>query len=407
MRADNTRFTRRRPRRGISTVLVAIFLVAFVGIAGFAIDMSRGYLSANAAQTRADAAALYGAMELQKHPSVDPASAVATYATAQLGGAVGVVTYGRWNQATATFDSTVALSRSNAVRVYAQKTDTLSIGRLVSRALPSPNRRAIAWLANIQNTTCPAPWGIPLIALNEQLYSTADYTVHSDMYGRLSDSLARVNGGFRVAMILVPRTSWTASTGVWPFDGVDDASPGGGMNAYADQVGLTGCNANASFRIATTESYPASGSGNVPKKTADGAYGTGPASGSMCEPIPKSGPARAECYPVGSGRVGSVGVSRAVSWTSNPVSNSASVLTLSSFKVMCVFVGKGGGGADPAERCSWLDSYIASGLAPAGTATSYPSGTIVGYPELESRGLGAGVSLDTALSLYQRLILVK
>lgn len=58
-----------RRRRGATLIMVALFSVAIVGMAAFAIDLSRLYVGTNELQTRADATALNAALLLQRNPA--------------------------------------------------------------------------------------------------------------------------------------------------------------------------------------------------------------------------------------------------------------------------------------------------------------------------------------------------
>lgn len=71
---------RRRARRGSTLVLVALFSVVLVGMAAFAIDVSRLYVGVNELQTAADATALRGALYLQRSPGTDGSADMVLFA---------------------------------------------------------------------------------------------------------------------------------------------------------------------------------------------------------------------------------------------------------------------------------------------------------------------------------------
>ena len=410
-----------RPRRGATLIFVAVFAVALVGLAAFAIDLSRLYVGTNELQTGADAAALRGAQYLQYNSGADPTSVTTSFATSNQALnqpvvlANGDVWPAYWNATTRTADTTVSWADANAVRVDASRSTGLLFGRLLSSVSPSPKRRSIAWVANINRVVCPTPWGFPMAALNSVVYGLNDNTVRKSMFDSLSSKLLNP-GPLSVTVIFYPsdEPQPTAANKSWAFEAIDDGNVS--MNAYADQVAdASTCNANTSIAIDSAESFPGKGGGAVPQKTVSGAFGAGiTGNKSLCEPPPtgkKVNPV-ADCYPVGSGRTGPPGVTVMTSFIGAVSGKGATVVSLGGFRVMCVFNGKPGGpksqiNNDPDETCGWYTSYRTSAYAPAGLPVSLGQGTIVGYPIPVFPGLGQGTSLGNAPSLGQRLILVR
>jgi Flp pilus assembly protein TadG len=419
-------------RRGATTVFVAVFTLVIVGVVAFTIDLSRLFTGASELQTVSDAAALRGAQELQRAPGVSPVTVTTSFSAQNeaLGAKEAVpaaaITPVFWDPTAADPETPTTWANANAVAVRASRTSRLLFGRLLSPSLPTTSQRAIAWVANVQSVSCPAPWGFPMQALNDALYGLQDVSVRATMYSTLTQKLANP-GALSVTMIVYPSslTRPTVAGESWPFSGINDAGSVN-MNEYADQVANTGtCAANSNTRIDDVEAFPGNGQGSVPQKTAGGAYGAGITGGIGFCAAPlgngnngqgqgqgqgrgqgQNGQPRADCYPVGSYNVGSSGVLRYVSWFGPVTNNSATVLTLSGFMVMCVFNGKSNGEPDPQERCAWYDSYRTSQFAPNGLPNSLPPGTIVGYPMPTSPSIG-GATLGNTPSLAQRLILVR
>src|SRR3954447_15666973 len=66
----------KKSRRGSVLVLVALMLVAIMGVGAIVADIGRFYVVTGELQTAADAAALYGASTLQARSAADPPPAV-------------------------------------------------------------------------------------------------------------------------------------------------------------------------------------------------------------------------------------------------------------------------------------------------------------------------------------------
>lgn len=81
-RSTTGRSNLRRERRGATLVFVAVFALALLGVAAFAIDASRLYVGTNELQTGADAAALRAARYMQTVAGGNPTSATVSFASA-------------------------------------------------------------------------------------------------------------------------------------------------------------------------------------------------------------------------------------------------------------------------------------------------------------------------------------
>jgi hypothetical protein len=413
-----------RPRRGATLVLVAIMSVVIIGLAAFAIDMSRLHVAVNEVQTAADAAALRGAQFLQRNRGGDPTEVTRAFARANNQAfnrsvelAPGDVLPGFWEPGYTDPQVLSAWDNANAVIVRASQSSGLLFGRLLSSTGVSPTRSATAWVANVTGLRCPAPWGFPIAPLNKVLYGIADNTVRTDLYDRLNrrlndapfDSLSLTIIYYPVSMSSAP----TAPEESWPFWASDENNIN--MNNYADQVaGGDNCRANYETEVGEIESFPGIGQGAVPRKTVDGAFGSGITGGeALCakQPPPNTGVnTRADCFPVGFYGLRPLGVTRPVAFIPPPVNGSAEVLSIGGFRVMCVFSGRSNGEVNPSESCDWYTRYRNSPHAPPPPnqlPQSLPTGTLVGIPVIQNLGLDpASTKLGNGSTLAQRLILV-
>lgn len=411
-----------KQRRGATIVFVALFAVAIVGLAAFAIDVSRLYVGVNELQTGADASALRGARFLQLNRDQSPVAAIASFddRNQALDAPIDVSFSGVrpvfWDPAgspQATYLN--SWTNANAVEVTADRMTGLLFGRALSAVNSTPRRRAIAWIANITAVDCPTPWGFPMLALNEHLYgSTSPNTVNANIFDDLTRRLGEVNGPQSMTMIFWPPTHLDNSGPKLPKqDGTDSAfyALAANMNDYADQLASpTSQCGNQTISIGTAEQFPGAGSGSTAQKTVDGTEAVRTANKlvGLCESqgLPAN---RADCWPIGSLSFSgqTPGVTVTVGWVGSVSGSSVPVVTIGGFKVMCVYrdPGKGKGGN---ESCEWLDgSANKAYFNAAGVKSPYDLGTVVGYPVPTYPGLGGGTQIGNAPSLAQRLILVR
>src|SRR5690606_16084379 len=110
----------RRQQQGAVAIIAAIFLLAMIGTAAFAIDFGRWFVVKNELQNAADAAALAGAGRL--YPSIatgpnwaaaeaDGNAAVKLNASDKEALSTGIVVPGYWNYSNQTFDSDTGKTR--------------------------------------------------------------------------------------------------------------------------------------------------------------------------------------------------------------------------------------------------------------------------------------------------------
>ena len=162
----------RRERRGATIVFVAVLTVALVGMAALAVDASRMYVGVNELQTVSDAAALRGALRLQRAPVVDPSDSIIAFAVknAAFNGTVTLaatdIKPAIWTDtvgAQGNLDTTNATwANANAVQVSARRSAGLLFGNVLRAVAPVPARRAVAWVANLSGSTCIKPWAFPM-----------------------------------------------------------------------------------------------------------------------------------------------------------------------------------------------------------------------------------------------------
>ncbi|GAB1343922.1 hypothetical protein MASR1M101_30490 [Gemmatimonas sp.] len=412
--------------------MVALFSVAIVGMAAFAIDLSRLYVGTNELQTRADATALNAALLLQRNPATAQLSASATFASnnevmgARKVLANSAIEPGVWNPTTRSFAAS-AWTTANAVRVTAVDTGRLLFGRAIAATSAVPTRRAIAWVANLNGSDCLRPWGI-----SQSLFPARfsfDLTTQAGV-NSLRTTLNAPNGPANLTIILSPNVN--AGTGgggngngnggngngnggngngnggqnntvLAPDDfyqavtGDQNASP----NSHANLILGTECGNGIVERAAgTTFAQPNSGAAVVNEAGAivqQNSSGRGP-----CR---KSGTNDATCFSpdsVGLYAGPVIVVPLTVPAAGNGQPNQVRINTLTEFRLMCAFTTPNTGnplGPSP-DSCPWLATI-------GRPATGYRRGTIVGYPLAGAMDLGNGNVLGNAPSTGQRLILVQ
>ncbi len=408
-----------RPRRGATLVFVAVFAVALVGLAVFAVDVSRLYVGANELQTGADAAALRGALHLQRYPTSNPTAETIRFAKVNeaLGDSVRLSSSDvlglKWAPDSARDYGRGFGSGANAVEVHASRAGSLLFGRLLSAIVSPTQRNAIAWVANVTRISCPTPWGFPLASLNQKLYGASNTLTSVTLYADLVAKLAAQNGPRDLTVFFVPPTQ--AGKGKTPplngtsgyYQAITD-DKNVNMNSYRDQVAnpSTHCGANASVGISNeTENFSGEGSGTVQKKTPEAAFGLSNAtSGSLCAQAVGT----SDCWPrtTVSFSGANPGVEVSVAWLESTTGASSKALTIGGFRVMCII--RDEDKKQPsAQSCAWADGANRAYFTGIGVPAVLPEGTIVGYPVTTAPGLGQGTSLGNAPSLGQRLILVR
>lgn len=458
-RSNTERSNLRRERRGATLVFVAVFALALVGVAAFAIDASRLYVGTNELQTGADAAALRAARYMQSNPGSDPTSVAQAFSPSNesLGSGVQLaaqdVSPVLYDPDDNTF-TPATWATANAVEVRATRVGNLLFGRLLTGVMPSPSRRSVAWVANVTQVNCPTPWGFPVLALNDRLNpgSTNSSSISANTFASVDSALGTATGARDLTMIFWPPTHLNNGGPQIPKQtGSDSAfyALADNMSEYPSQIANPeSCAANSSIAIGPEEPFSGIGGGSVESKTVNGVEGTPPAKlGMLCQ-TPQQPANSADCWPPGTSNFSgqTPGVRVIVAWVGSENASTVPVVAIGGFRVMCVYRGtKGGGpkasvagastefflasnshlqpgdkddkpkppkdppGPPPAgnESCQWLDGPNKSYFDARGVSTPYDEGTIVGYPEAIYPGLGPGTKLGAEYSLGQRLILVR
>ena len=391
----------RRVRRGSTLVFVALFTVALVGLAAFAIDISRLYVGVNELQTGADATALRGALYLQRSPGTNGASDMTAFASSNeaLGQPVSIsasdIESGRWQDTTFTPYSWND-ARVNAVRVSARRSTGLLLGRVLNRLVAVPERKAIAWVANVTGVDCIKPWGLDREVIEDKI--DVDLTTQAGINTVKQKMLT--NAGL-AELTVVFSADVNADKGAAEPDGKFKAltDQGSSSKRWEDLMVGAGCGDGTSeFSASDISAQP--GEGNQIIGRSDAIVRQTNAEKGPC----KKGltPNDATCYdPALPGYV--AGPTIVVALT-NPVGkkNDTQIGMLSRFRLMCAFTvdAKGAPSKPSTEVCPWLTTV-------GRTNTGYLRGTIVGYPVGGFADLGPGSELGNTISTGQRLILVR
>jgi hypothetical protein len=245
-------------------------MTALLGLSALAIDFARLYTGLNEMQTAADAAALNGALLIQKSPkSATVESDVRTFATtynSALGGSVNGVTVTPYH-----FELTVnkrkvtawGATDLNAVQVSVTRTSgLLMLGRVLNVVMPAPTRTATAWVASFTGNTCVRPWMIDVGRLINRADPTKPVTTRRAL---LPEEIATLRTAGKVLFVLappgvnIPNTSKYGSYygGAW-------AALKPGKGSYTSAVN----SCNSADALAVGDVLPASIPGNVAGTTA-------------------------------------------------------------------------------------------------------------------------------------------
>lgn len=403
-----------RARHGATMVLVAVLIVVLGGMGAFAIDLARVYSGVNEMQTGADAAALAGALKLQRYPAASPVASVQNFAAGNtafgtaISVAAGDVEPGYWDPADNSFSTPRAWSASNAVRVTTHSSPTLAFGRLLNRSSLTANRSSIAWIANQVTRDCIKPWGVPLGQLTTKLGGLSITTQAG--VNALRTLVSTLAGRYSATMILGPNINNPRGSPNTP-DATFLALTGNNSSRKEYQNAIIGqnCEGNTDYTVGTNDqdiaTQPGQGNGDIPRTTSNAIQLT--CQGQQCVGgvltcRVQTDVRDATCYDPASGApVAGVTVTLAVA--TQVGSNSATINGFLSFRLMCVFRGGNGnqpGGSSNQESCPWL---VSAGR----TANNFVEGTLVGYPMPSVAISGSGNGLGNAIGGAQKLVLVR
>lgn len=212
----------RRARRGATLVFVALLLVVILGVCAFAIDLSRLYVGVNELQTAVDAAALRGALRLQRAPNADPTADVTDFlATSNpvMGTTLTDVTVQGWHwnadagqRRPMAWGTTTGSTPVNAVSVAATLPAGLLFGRVLSVVAPRPRRTATAWVVSV-GLTCVRPWMFELT----RVFSRGGVTVTPRTTPTAENIASLRNNALsaRVELMIAPPTVSNPAPGIY------------------------------------------------------------------------------------------------------------------------------------------------------------------------------------------------
>ena len=410
MTENNTQFGL---RRGATIVMVAVLLVVVGGMGAFAIDLARVYSGVNEMQTGADAAALAGALKLQRAPGVSAVGSVQTFAASNsafgrsIALAAGDVEGGIWDPTNSSF-SPGSWTTANAVRVTARSSPALAFGGLMNRSSLSANRSGVAWIANQSARDCIKPWGIPLGEFPAKIGGLSVTTQVG--INALRTLVSTTAGQYTATMVLGPNINSPHGSPNTP-DTTFMALTGANSSRKEYQNAIIGqnCEGSTDYTVGTSDQdiaiQPGQGSGDIPRTTSNAiqltCQGNQCGGGALTCKV-QTDVRDATCYdPASASPVAGVTVTVAVA--TQVGTNSATLNGFLSFRLMCVFRGGNGnqpGGSSSNESCPWL---VSAGR----TANNFVEGTLVGFPLPAVAITGAGNSLGNTVGGAQKLVLVR
>ena len=183
-----------RNRKGVFVVLFGILFTVLMAAGAIAIDFSRIWAMRNELQTAADAAALSGAVQLNKPPKnlyfdVDTAARGIASKNLAMGAPTTVdsVVWGQWQDNATPPHFNPGVVPANAVQAWVSHSTRGLIMQALGITAPTVHANAIAWAdAPISTTNCIRPWAIPYEVLmgRVNLLRTDDPSISGDPYSR-------------------------------------------------------------------------------------------------------------------------------------------------------------------------------------------------------------------------------
>lgn len=183
-----------RNRKGVFVVLFGILFTVLMAAGAIAIDFSRIWAMRNELQTAADAAALSGAVQLNKPPKnlffdVDTAARGIASKNLAMGAPtiVDSIVWGQWQDNTTPPHFNPGVVPPNAVQAWVSHSTRGLIMQALGITAPTVHANAIAWAdAPISTTNCIRPWAIPYEVLmgRVNLLRTDDPSISGDPYSR-------------------------------------------------------------------------------------------------------------------------------------------------------------------------------------------------------------------------------
>ena len=192
-----------RERRGVTLPFIVLLLATFIGMAAFAIDISRMYIIHGQLQTAAEAGALAATNRMlngDARSATDSALAYVRRNPTDSGGppdvAASDVVFGHWESGAFTPTSGWSDPNSNAAQVTAHHTGRYFFAPIYQIGSTSLNAQAIAAIGSVSAATCIRPLAIPYSMLLSVLYPTntppVSYMLSAEDITRLA-ALTRTN----------------------------------------------------------------------------------------------------------------------------------------------------------------------------------------------------------------------
>jgi putative Flp pilus-assembly TadE/G-like protein len=183
-----------RNRKGVFVVLFGILFTVLMAAGAIAIDFSRIWAMRNELQTAADAAALSGAVQLNKPPKnlyfdVDTAARGIASKNLAMGAPTTVdsIVWGQWQDNSTPPHFNPGVVPANAVQAWVSHSTRGLIMQALGITAPTVHANAIAWAdAPISTTNCIRPWAIPYEVLMGRVNQlrTDDPSISGDPYSR-------------------------------------------------------------------------------------------------------------------------------------------------------------------------------------------------------------------------------
>lgn len=398
---------RLRNRRGAVLVWFGLSVVALLMVTAVTLDFSYWYAVQAEMQSAADAAALRGAMRLQRTTAddrqADVAAAVvtwndevqprvqgrpATLTTDQVRLAFWTPTAPEGVPPEPDFDLTGR--EANAVVVEHTVLGEPLIGHIFEFARPQLRRRAVAWIANVNGAECLKPWGFPMSEI-KKLASGGTNSTPAELTPTEIAALAAMTPAQRTMVVGPPKKIDPEPTPHGNWDALVWGDPNNGVNGYQHNIGGA-CLSDP--LMAGTKSETDFPGNNVEDKTTEMVTGNGKGNLKDYPPVCHFKGARdATCY--ASAGAATAGVRVVVPYATSTVHNGKEPVTvwmLGEFVIQC-YVRAGD------NACGW---------SPYNDVSDFTEGTMVGYliPNFHSK-FAPGVEYGNTPSTSQRLLLVR
>jgi hypothetical protein len=373
----------RKVRRGSTLVMVAIMLVAFVGVGAISADVARYFVVTGELQTAADAAALRGAMKLAATPGATPeaivdAAVVAFVAAANRADGQGLTVSDTAvqmafytpgvNGAQGTISYALAGRRPNAVTVNLRAAPKGVFSQLLGlTGAVNMNRAATAWVAHL-GSNCVRPWAFPYRGLYATVSGIANPpTPAPDLDpAKYSEFLARDSSQRMFTVLGQNQVTALSNDGEWNgFNFTGNA----GKASFVD--GIQGCT-STKINPDAGEGVTLPGQANQYVNWSDDAVnGGGNGNNRVAGICVKKSATDAGCYQTATSTQPGVTINSAWGELLGNGSNGINFNYVGEFVVKCFYTAS-------TETCPYPE--------PGTPATGYPPGTIVGFfQQLKSR----------------------